>query len=142
MPYTLNGIGTMHYGRKNLFTAHSRCEACGAYGELRSYDTRHWFTIVFVPIIPLGSRRVFGHCPACDRFYMMPLRKWREAKKNSVRELERVSAGAVTDTDSAVAAIGSAASFQSPELIDEHAPWSTPRFPGRGWCLGGDPKPS
>ena len=44
--YTLNGIGATFYGQRNYDK------------ETNSYVTTHWFTILFVPIIPLAAYRV------------------------------------------------------------------------------------
>lgn len=44
--YTLNGIGATFYGQRD----HDK--------ETNSYVTTHWFTILFVPIIPLAAYRV------------------------------------------------------------------------------------
>ena len=57
MPSTVNGIGTWYYGKDNLVTRNDRCEFCGNYGELKSYDTTLYFVVVFIPLIPLGRKR-------------------------------------------------------------------------------------
>jgi hypothetical protein len=44
--YTLNGIGATFYGHRNYDK------------ETNSYVTTHWFTILFVPIIPIAAYRV------------------------------------------------------------------------------------
>lgn len=63
MPTTVNGVGTHYYGRKNRAARISVCRACGRQGMLESYDTRLWFVIVFIPIIPLGRKRIIDQCP-------------------------------------------------------------------------------
>jgi hypothetical protein len=45
MPYTVNGCGTMYYGRRDE-------DSDG------SYVTTQWITLVFFPLIPIGSYRV------------------------------------------------------------------------------------
>jgi hypothetical protein len=44
--YTLNGVGSTFYGRRNYDPG------------TRSYVTNHWFTFLFFPIFPLGAYRV------------------------------------------------------------------------------------
>lgn len=47
MPYTLNGIGTKYYGRREA-------------GSDGSYVTTEWIVLLYLPLIPIGSFRV---CP-------------------------------------------------------------------------------
>jgi len=44
--YTFNGIGATFYGRRDYDT------------DTQSYVTTHWFTALFVPIVPLAAYRV------------------------------------------------------------------------------------
>jgi tetratricopeptide (TPR) repeat protein len=81
MPATYNGIGTHYYGKKNLQVRPATCRQCGRAVNLSSYDTRLWFVILFVPIIPIGRKRIIDACPACRRHYVLDLRKWETAKQ-------------------------------------------------------------
>ena len=81
MPSTYNGIGTHYYGQKNLTLRRGTCAHCNAVGDLKSYDTRLWFVIVFIPIIPLGRKRIIDYCPSCTRHHLMELDKWETAKQ-------------------------------------------------------------
>ena len=45
MPFTINGIGTLTYGAREFHTD-------------GSYITTRWFAVVFLPVVPLGSRRI------------------------------------------------------------------------------------
>ncbi|MEO1621246.1 MAG: hypothetical protein AAFU53_09465 [Cyanobacteria bacterium J06632_3] len=47
MPFTYNGIGTKYYGKREL-------------GPDGSYITTEWITLVYIPLVPIGSFRV---CP-------------------------------------------------------------------------------
>ncbi len=81
MPYTINGIGTHYYGKRNLQSRPGICRACGAKVNLSSYDTRLWFVVIFIPIIPLGSKHIIDACPACRRHFVAELDKWETAKQ-------------------------------------------------------------
>ena len=50
MPWTVNGIGTMHIGRAN-------CVLDDANKD-EEFDTTLWFVFFLVPIIPLKSYRI------------------------------------------------------------------------------------
>lgn len=84
MPTTYNGIGTHYYGKKNLQKRPGTCRSCGRAGELTSYDTRLWFVIVFIPIIPLGRKRILDACPYCRRHFVAELEKWETARQLEV----------------------------------------------------------
>jgi tetratricopeptide (TPR) repeat protein len=81
MPTTYNGIGTHYYGKKNLQKRQGTCAHCGRAVELSSHDTRLWFVIFFIPIIPLGRKRIVDQCPACTWHYALDLDKWETAKQ-------------------------------------------------------------
>src|SRR5690242_15484257 len=84
MPTTYNGIGTHYYGRRNLEKRQGPCEQCGRIVELTSYDTRLWFVVVFIPIIPLGRKRVLDQCAVCRRHFVLELQKWETAKQTEI----------------------------------------------------------
>ena len=71
MPSTVNGIGTHYWGKKNLYTYQGQCQACKRITSLSCYDTNLFFVVVFIPIIPLGRKRIIDHCSACTRHYAM-----------------------------------------------------------------------
>jgi tetratricopeptide (TPR) repeat protein len=81
MPTTYNGIGTHYYGKANLQTRAGTCRSCGRNVQLQSYDTRLWFVIVFIPIIPLGRKHIIDSCPVCRRHYVSDLEKWETARQ-------------------------------------------------------------
>jgi tetratricopeptide (TPR) repeat protein len=55
--YTLNGIGATFYGGRDYDT------------DTKSYVTTHWFTVIFLPIIPLASYRVSKTGPRSYSIY-------------------------------------------------------------------------
>ena len=84
MPSTVNGIGTHYYGRRNVQQRPGPCPHCGRAVELTSYDTRLWFVVFFIPIFPLGRKRIIDYCSACTRHYAMEADKWETAKQLEV----------------------------------------------------------
>ncbi len=78
-PSTVNGIGTHYYGKSNLQRRRGLCQACRREAWLESYDTRLWFVVVFIPIIPLGRKRIIDQCATCRRHFVANLAKWDEA---------------------------------------------------------------
>lgn len=81
MPFTYNGIGTRYYGKQNLDIHPGVCRSCGRQVQLQSYDTRLWFVILYIPIIPLARKRILEYCPSCRRHYAPNLDKWETARQ-------------------------------------------------------------
>ena len=84
MPHTVNGIGTHYYGKSNHEVTVGVCKSCGFHGNVSAYNTRLWFVIVFVPIIPLGRKRIVNDCPNCRRHFAIPLAQWEAQKQLSI----------------------------------------------------------
>lgn len=81
MPTTYNGIGTHYYGKKNRSSRTAACRSCRNVGSLESYDTRLWFVVFFIPVIPLGRKRIIDACPACTRHYSADANAFEQARQ-------------------------------------------------------------
>ncbi len=81
MPTTYNGIGTHYYGKRDRSVRTAACRSCNRVGELLSYDTRLWFVVFFIPVIPLGRKRIIDQCPACSRHYVAKADAFAQAKQ-------------------------------------------------------------
>jgi len=87
MPYTLNGVGTRYYGRRNASQANGTCEHCHRWAALSSYDTRECFCVMFIPVVPLRRFRIQNDCASCRRHYRMPLATFQERLQAKVDPL-------------------------------------------------------
>ncbi len=87
MPFSFNGVGTIYYGRENVRTRQAQCGICGESAALTSFDTGLFVILVFIPILPLGRKRVIDQCPACRRHHAMPLDEWRGTCVKSIAQL-------------------------------------------------------
>ncbi|UCC21618.1 MAG: hypothetical protein JSW23_07310 [Planctomycetota bacterium] len=101
MPYTVNGIGTSYFGSDNLSRRRDICEACGKESCLSSYDTTSYFVILFLPLIPLGKKRVLDECSSCTKHRVMPLKKWHETKSRVFEETIKKYGDNPKDSDAA-----------------------------------------
>src|SRR5262245_41489348 len=72
MPTRVNGIGTGYYGKSNLQTFEAVCEHCHRTTKLRNYETRLWFSIFFIPVIPLARKQILSQCPICTWHRAVP----------------------------------------------------------------------
>src|SRR5262249_22596952 len=47
------------------------CKQCGHSATLSSYDTREWFCILFIPLIPMQKFRILNDCSRCRKHYRL-----------------------------------------------------------------------
>ena len=57
------------------------CRSCNRVGELLSYDTRLWFVVIFIPVIPLGRKRIIDECMSCRRHFVAQADAYEQAKQ-------------------------------------------------------------
>jgi tetratricopeptide (TPR) repeat protein len=81
MPMTVNGIGTHYVGKRNRQTRVGVCRACNFQSSLDSYDTRLWFVILFIPVIPLGRKRIIDQCGHCRRHWVAEWSSYEMSKQ-------------------------------------------------------------
>jgi tetratricopeptide (TPR) repeat protein len=86
MPTTVNGIGTHYYGKKNQSTRSDVCRHCRRLAVLDSYDTRLWFVLVFIPVIPLGRKRVIDSCSLCRMHVALDADSYEQSRQKQVSE--------------------------------------------------------
>ena len=85
MPTTVNGIGTHYYGKSNRSVRSGVCRSCGTRtSSLESYDTTLWFVVIFIPLVPLGRKRIIDQCPRCRRHYVANQAKYEMARQLNV----------------------------------------------------------
>lgn len=89
MPQLYNGIGTWYRGKKNVITYTGVCQSCGKNTQLTSYDTRLFFVVFLIPVIPLEKKRIIDECAVCRRHYVLPLAEWERVREHTQ---ERVAA--------------------------------------------------
>src|SRR4051794_32378846 len=102
MPTLHNGIGTWYYGKKNLQTRPGVCDSCHKPTELQSYDTRLWFVIFLIPVIPLGRKHILDKCPKCSRHRSLPLKEWEALKAKNISEAMAAYKASPADAKAAV----------------------------------------
>lgn len=112
MPYTMNGIGTWYYGKTNIHTRHDTCEHCGRTWDLRSYDTMNYFVLLFIPILPLGRKRIIDECPSCFRHRALGLKQWEKIKADSLKEALEACQKEPNNAEAVEKALGATIAFQ------------------------------
>ena len=136
MPTTVNGIGTRYFGQKNRSARSDVCRHCRRLAVLDSYDTRLWFVIVFIPVIPLGRKRVIDSCSLCGLHVAVDADSYERSREEQISEaLTRFR-----DTpapEQAVAAHATLLAFHDPEKAATLRREALVRFPGQVELLKG-----
>lgn len=135
MPYTLNGIGTWYYGKRERVEYFGTCSQCTAPGRLASYDTRLYFVIGYIPVLPLQRTHVLDDCPSCKRHLAMTLEGWQQALA-SAAEAERAFDREPASREKAVEAIGARTALRDLPGLRKLAPVVEQRLPGDAELLG------
>jgi len=84
MPTTINGIGTHYYGKNDIEHFQGVCDQCNDATTLCNYETKLWFVVIYIPIIPLGRKMILSDCSSCGQHYVMPLHEWENIKKSEI----------------------------------------------------------
>ena len=85
--------GWGNFNRRDHSLVRDTCRSCGHTGYLKSYTSSKFFTLYFIPIIPLGRQRIVQDCPHCKQAFGMSLGKWRKLGRTELpRALAEVQA--------------------------------------------------
>lgn len=128
MPSTVNGIGTIYYGKWNLTVRTGLCEHCHQEVPLQSYDTRLWFVIIYIPIIPLGRKRIVDYCPRCTRHRVLPLDEWNRLTHEVLDAGREEMAARPDDAEAAIKHFREASVLEGPEAANRLAAELKTRF--------------
>ncbi len=115
MPSVINGIGTWQYGKKNLTSRVGTCTQCGNSAKLDSYDTREYFVVFFIPLIPLGRYHNIDHCSRCNRWKQSGQAAWEKVKESNLKQRLEEFAAAPNDYKAAIQLYASYNFFQKRE---------------------------
>ena len=88
MPLTINGIGTMYYGKRNARSHAGTCESCRKQAQLTDYETTLFFVVLYLPLIPLGRKQLLDSCPACGSHRALPAEAWQSIKQATLEHSE------------------------------------------------------
>jgi tetratricopeptide (TPR) repeat protein len=128
MPFVFHGIGTWYYGKKRIHTLKGACEFCGKQTDLASYDTTLFFVVVFVPVIPLGQKRILQECSICRKHRSVSLARWEEARLRDCGDLPEMLSRNPNDRDAIMRAIGLSIAYQDEPLFNHILEASAGRY--------------
>jgi len=117
MAYTLNGIGTWYWGKKNIHTNIGTCDACKSSGNFRSFDATKYFVFLHIPIIRLGRQRVIDECPKCQTHREISLKIWDENKRKDIASVISELRNDPNNPEKAKKALGAIVTYQDEEAF-------------------------
>jgi tetratricopeptide (TPR) repeat protein len=130
MPSTINGIGTWYYGRDNVHRHGGTCEFCQNHGTLTSYDTTLFFTLLYVPLVPLRRMHVIDECPSCRKHRAMSLRQWEDLRERTLADTFAAYRNNLRDEKLAIEAVMATTAFRHQEAFARVAPVVRENLPG------------
>ena len=129
MRTTFNGVGPRYVGRHDPTARAGVCSHCGREATLESFDTREWFALARVPLVPLGRYHVLDQCSLCTRHQRFLAPIWEEMRAQARRASQTIVGQQPADARSAIEAHQRLASFQLDaeaaaleRAIEEHFP--------------------
>ena len=114
--------GTRQYGKRNVVNRTGTCDQCGAHGTLSPYDSSSFFHVYWIPLIPLGSKRIIDACPSCERHYESKLKSYNKAR---AQELDGAIAAVEEDpgnAEKAAEAVSACIRYTELEQLKKIAP--------------------
>ena len=119
MPFVVNGIGTWYYGKRHIHTFRDNCQFCGNHADLSSFDTTLYFVVVFVPLIPLGQKRIINQCSYCEKHRVSSLSEWERAKQQDFADVQELLLRDPNNRDATLRTLSLRISYQDEPLFKD-----------------------
>lgn len=113
MPTVYNGIGTWYWGKRNVTTRRGVCTECGRVADLSSHDTTLFFVVFFVPLIPLGAKRIMNSCSVCGKHRAMKLSEFERLKTEAIGDTALEFQNRPSDPEAATKAVAATVAFDA-----------------------------
>ena len=119
MPSRINGIGTWYYGKENLIAFQGECRHCHQETTLRSYDTTSYVTILYLPILPLGKKRIGRECSICGKHYRISLSKWLKQRDEDYTKMTETYERNPADVEAAKELIATIITYEDVKMFHD-----------------------
>ncbi len=112
--------GQRHAFKRDKVVVEDTCPQCGKEATLSSYTAWNFFTLYFIPVIPLGRLRAILFCPKCDKFIQVKLSDLPgQIATQRGEALEQVRAGEIDEAVGSVMMLIHSGGFaEADEVID------------------------
>lgn len=127
--------GTGNFNRRNQSIVRCGCSNCGRRDYQRSYTSTRFFTLYFIPVIPLGSQKVLQECQHCKNAHGLSLRDHKRQTKDDLPKAISAFENDSTDPENAKELIEAIVRTQSVTSLEAYAPQIAHNFPRNGEIL-------
>lgn len=114
--------GWGNFNRRDHSVVRGPCPSCGRSGHQRSYTSSRFFTLYFIPIIPIGKQRVLRDCPHCKQALGMSFGKWSKLKRTEIPALVASYRENPTNAEAAKNLLGTIFAVQDRTTLREVGP--------------------
>ncbi|MCB9855818.1 MAG: hypothetical protein H6818_09030 [Phycisphaerales bacterium] len=97
--------GWGYFFRRNILHIVDTCSHCHRHGPLACYDAIYFFKLYYLPMIPLGRKRIMRECPHCKYGSTIPYSKYRKIVAGELEPAIETLRDKPSDRDSAVKAL-------------------------------------
>src|SRR5438309_1545648 len=73
-------------GGDNAPPLQAKCPRCGTETAIVGKSHRTWFTLFFIPIIPIGGKKRFSECTHCNAQFPVPIEELRKRLSGANQE--------------------------------------------------------
>ena len=127
---SLKAFGISHCGRRNVLRRRAVCPHCHSVATLTSCDARAYLSLLFLPLIPLGRKRVVDECETCGDKFTVPAEQWQLSKRERFEEARRQYEDKPRDPAAIEEIVATYEAFQDREAFLELAPRILRDVPG------------
>ncbi len=127
--------GTGNFNRRNQSVVRCGCSNCGRRDYQRSYTSTRFFTLYFIPVIPLGSQKILQECQHCDNAYGLSLGDHKRQIKKDLPKAIAAFEECPSDPEKANELLGAIARTQQTATLKTYAPQIANNFPSNGELL-------
>lgn len=127
--------GSGYFNRRDHSLVRGSCQSCGQRGYLRSYTSTHFITLYFLPVIPIGSKKIIEECPHCKNALGLSRRKFNAFRKKDLPQAVARFEANPSDKDAAEAALAAIVQGQQKTELKRLAPTFRSVFTGDGRLL-------
>ena len=84
-------FGTKNVLRTDGTAVETACPRCNETGKIVGKSARQWFTIFFIPIIPMGSRTYFTECTHCNAQFGLSVAEFNQRMAGAEQEKTQIA---------------------------------------------------
>lgn len=122
-------FGIRNFNHRSHSLVHCNCTRCGRRDYHRSYTTTRYFSLCFVPLLPLGNKKILGECQHCGESSGLSRRDFRSLLNTELSEAINSYQEDPTKPENASKIIAAAIRTQHPDTLKKHAQQIASTFP-------------